>query len=102
MAQNALQVSWNLSKTTAFKQKIIVAAVRAAIAVQAEDTGTANHTERAALANKILLNPTSEGARFALPVASDPSGVAINIETSDADLLYTVNSLFNAMALGGA
>jgi hypothetical protein len=101
MAQNTLQVSWALAKDPAFIRKIMYAAERAAIAVQAEDPETANHTERSALANAILHNLKGESAKFAQAVAADPGAVGISNETTDNDLLFTVSSVFNALALGG-
>ena len=100
MAQNTLQVSWDLTKNQVFIEKVTVAAIRSAIAVQAEAAETANHAERSALAYLILHSPKPYGLKFVDAVAADPSAVGIGIDTTDNDLLFTVNSIYNALAIG--
>jgi len=101
MAQNTLQESWDLTKNQTFIERVTMAAVRAAIAVQAEDSETANHAERSALAYQILHSSASLGQKFVTAVAADPGAVGIAADTSENDLLFTVNSVFNALAIGG-
>ena len=101
MAQNTLQVSWDLAKNQVFIERITVAAIRAAIAVQAEATETENHAARSALAYQILQSSKTYGLKFAEVVAADPGGVGLGADTIDSDLLFTVNSVYNAMAIGG-
>jgi len=76
-------------------------AVKAAIAVMAEDPETMNHAERVAYAKKVLHGETSMSdyawatiTNSAFDGVDDPSLFGI----TDQALEFTVNSMFNAMA----
>ncbi len=104
-----------------FQRRCEIATVIAAVNAQAETpsglalptgyapTGAADdtakkqklHEVRAALANRILIDPGSIGRLFAVAVASDPNNAGITTASTDADIQFTVNSLFNAFAVTG-
>jgi hypothetical protein len=73
--------------------------IKAAIAVIAEDVGTVNHANRIAYAKKILAGSvtfavwaTAVLTNATIAASADPSS------TSDNDLEFTINSMFNAFA----
>jgi hypothetical protein len=101
-----------LGADATFKGRIQVAVVKAAVAVQAEDPAglalpagytlgkDALHAARSRLATRILADPTGYATLFAVAVAADPNTAGITGASSDSDLLFTVNALFTAFALG--
>ncbi len=104
-----------------FIRTCTIAALLAAVAAQAEDpsgltlpagyapTGTTDtaskkqklHEVRAALANRIITSPDAMGQLFALAIASDPNNAGISGSSSDSDIQFTANALFNAFAVTG-
>ena len=87
---------WNLAQDYTFQRRVQQAAVKSAIAVAAEDVETAKHAERLAWANKILLSPESYGKILTYGVLSN---AAIDAESIDSDIEFTVNSQWNAYAV---
>lgn len=87
-----------LAEDGLFQARVRQATITAAIAVMAE-TPTAEtqaaHEKRTALALRILSEPTGTQRAWAYAVAANP---AITAESSDGDLQWTVNSLWDAMA----
>jgi hypothetical protein len=71
-------------------------ALQAATNVMSEDDTTAGHAERAAWANRVLLNPSLESQAIAFGVAAQP-GIT-GPEASDSDILFTINSMVDAWA----
>jgi len=92
----------NCYKDTIFKDKVNYYMVKAAIAVMAEEVATEHHEKRVDLASRILRGSFSVEA-YALGVTTNAAIKGkIDAGTSyDADLEFTVNSLFTAYA-GGA
>lgn len=79
----------------AFRKRCIQAAVTAAIAVMAEPVETDGHSARVALAIQIIRSPDAWAYPVAVAAATNPALVK---ENTDADLQFTVNSHFNALA----
>lgn len=71
------------------------ALIKASIAVASEDAETPGHAVRRAFAHFVLDSPAVAGAAAAMAVATSP---ALGTEPTDADLEFTVNSMFNALA----
>lgn len=88
-----------VSINATFRQRIEMLILKAAAAVQAEPTNTDNHGQRSMLAQRIFHDPAGYAVRFAAAVAADPNNAGISLESSDPDLLFTVNSLFNAFTV---
>ena len=93
---------YNLSHDLAFNQPIeLIRRVqmlmqKSAIAVAAEDPATANHAARVTFGNKVLMNPSGYAELMAQGVVS---GGIITAASSDSDIEFTVNSLWNAYAI---
>lgn len=79
-----------------FIRRVTTAAVTAAVNVGAETfDGTNYGLQRRALVKQVLEDPTLWGTRFAYAVAQNP---AITFASSDSDIQFTVNSVWDAMA----
>lgn len=93
-----LDENYSLATRTSFREKVLAAVIKAAVDVAAEapDPGERARLRRA-LSARVLEN--REGidyaALFALAVASNP---VITAASSDNDIQFTVNSLWDAMA----
>ena len=72
------------------------AALRSATDVSSEPDTTPGHTERAAYANRVLLNPALESQAIAFGIAAQP-GIT-GADATDNDLSFTCNSLWDAWA----
>lgn len=102
-----------LGQDATFKERIAVAMLKAAAAVQAEDPAglavppgfpgakDALHAARSRLALAAIADPTTYAARFAAVVAADPTTAGITGSSTDDDLLFTINSLWSSLAVGG-
>ncbi len=89
-----------LAEDGTFQARVRQAVITAAVEIMAdapENTpqAIAIHAKRAALANRVLLDPTSLQRAWAYMVASN---TAIDDTSTDSDLQWTVNSMWNAMA----
>ena len=80
-----------------FIRRVQMAIITAAIEIQAEDPATVNHVQRSALAHQVLHSPEAFASKFAMGVATG----FITAASVDADIQYTVNSVWNAYAVGG-
>lgn len=60
------------------------------------------HESRTALAAKILADPQSWGYLFALGIASDPNTAGISATSTDSDIQFTANAIYNAFAVQGS
>ena len=85
----------NLAMTPAFMQRVQGAIVKSAIAVSSEDPTTDAHTTRVQWAAQVLRDPAHYAARMAFGVVANP---AITAVSTDADIEFTVNSVWNAYA----
>lgn len=75
------------------------ALVKAAIAVMAEATNTAHHSQRIAYAFYILNNSVVAGDEMSKGVATSSGITVLDADhPSDADIEFTVNSMFDAYA----
>ena len=87
---------WDLAQDHTFHRRVQQAAVKSAIAVAAEDPETANHAARLAWGNKILLSPEGYGKTIAYGVLTN---TLLGMASSDSDIEFTVNSMWNAYAV---
>jgi hypothetical protein len=87
---------YDVAHTPAFIARVGQISIKSAIAVAAEDPGTANHAERIAFGNKVLLDPGNYGALIAQGVVTNAS---ITASSPDNDIEFTVNSMWNAYAI---
>lgn len=100
-ADSTLRASRTLGSDAAFIDRVRSAAVKAAIDVAAEDAGTANHTQRMNLANRVLMSPGRWAEIMAEGVAANVTIVSkamADQEIPDGDIEFTVTSLWNAYA----
>jgi hypothetical protein len=84
-----------LARDGDFQDRVAMAAVIAAQAVSGEDQGTRNAgqaTLRGQLATSVLNNVSEHTQAFAWSVAANP---AITAGSSDSDIQYTVNSVWD-------
>lgn len=86
--------AYQLGADPTWRARCQTAGVQAATNVMSEDDATAGHAERTAYANRVLLNPSLESQAIAFGVAAQP-GITGG-EASDQDILFTVNSLWDA------
>lgn len=91
----AILDSITLAADDVFQKKITHLVVKAAHAIMNEDSGTANHAARVTLAKQALAAPEVLGKRFAYGVVTNG---AITAASTDSDLEFTVNSLWNSYA----
>lgn len=71
------------------------AAVKASLDVSAESAATEHHDLRADLAVKVLNEPAAWEQPFTVAAAANPG---LTVDPTDNDILFTINSVFNAMA----
>lgn len=102
-----------ISGDDVLRRRVTIAMLRAAAAVQAESivglalpagyVGTTQtlHDLRAKLAQQALLNSDRYSRLFVLAFASDPNNATVGPASTDSDIQFTVNSLWNAFAIGG-
>ena len=89
-----------LAEDGAFQARVRQAVVTAAVQILADrpmntPQAIALHGKRAALAHSTLVDPLSKQRAWAYAVASN---VAISPESSDGDIQWTVNAMWDAMA----
>ena len=82
--------------------RVIGALIKAAWAALLEDAGTANHVNRLALANKVIVSPDAYVAkmwRLFLSNATVQASIDDLTQLSDSDILYVVQTeQFNTLA----
>jgi hypothetical protein len=79
-----------------FIRRVTAAVVKAAVDIGAEAfSGLPNQILRRALATKVFEDTDLWGVRFSRGVAANP---VITIDSTDGDIQFTVNSLWNAYA----
>jgi hypothetical protein len=88
----AYRDQWNLAVDDNFRRRVEVAMCSAAIAIQGESTGTANHTNRANYAKLVLNNPEGYMPLFAMAICAYDSALTAASIQSD------VNAVWNALA----
>jgi hypothetical protein len=93
-----------VARVPAFQDRVKYAAVKAAVAVMAESAGTASHAQRVVYARSILAG-LIDILSLAVGVTTNTTilaelnpAAAPNYGVPDADIEFTVNSLFNAYA----
>lgn len=86
----------DLASWPPFVRRVTAASVVAAVDVGAEAFDGSNYRlQRRALVKHVLEDPMLWGGRFAFAVARNP---AINVASTDGDIQFTVNSVWDAMA----
>lgn len=90
---------WSYYQNKEFNDKVKYEMQKAAIAVMAEDAGTANHTERVTYANKILTGEASiKEMCIGVLTNATVKGHVMGDTDYTSDLAYTVQSLYDAFA----
>ena len=87
-----------LGEDATFQHKVQVACATAAIQVQGEALGTYTPTvyqKRQNLARRVIANPAGMAVAFARVVVTN---VAISSSSSDSDIQFTVNSMWDDVA----
>jgi len=93
-----------IANRSEFLRRVEYALKKAAIAVMAEDGGTANHAERVVYATKVIDGEASiaEASKGVVTNATLTSSGDLSASPlfgiSDGDLEFTVNSMFDAFA----
>jgi hypothetical protein len=103
----SLYDAYAMANDPIFLQRIRAAVITAAVQVAAEDPGTANNTNRQILSYAVLNSDDDTYARrfaWALTsnntVTTEYAGNQMNVP--DADITFSVNSLWDAMAKNGS
>lgn len=91
---STLQEAYELGADPVWRARCQTAALQSAASVMSEDTGTTGHTERAAFANRVLLNPSLTSPGIAFGIAAQP-GIS-GPDATDQDIQFTCNALWNA------
>lgn len=86
--------AYALGSDPTWRARCQTAGLQAAANVMSEDDATAGHADRAAYANRVLLNPSLESQAIAFGVAAQP-GIT-GPEATDQDILFTTNALWDA------
>lgn len=84
-----------LARTPEFRSRVEYLAMKSAIAVANEDPATANHAARLTFAKKIM-GGTAPMGEIALAVLTNATIANQGNASSDSDLEFTINSIFNA------
>jgi len=91
--------SKELTRNASFRDRVEVAMIKCALAIQSEPEGTPKHVERSKLAYTVLHGNAQLVDRFALAISTLDSVTSDDV--SDADLSTAVSSVWNAFAIGG-
>lgn len=91
----SFQEQVDLAESTSFVARVQMAMVKAALAVAAEDAATEHHATRSQWATQVLRDPAHYAARMAYGVAANG---AVTTDSTDSDIEFTVNSIWNAYA----
>lgn len=83
----------NLAQDPVFVDRVKMAIVSTALAIQSESTATANHAVRSAYALLILANPLGYAQRMAPGMATDGNATA---SSTDANLETRASAIYNA------
>jgi len=92
-----------IAEHEAFLKRVQYCMHKAAVAVMAEDAGTASHADRVVYAKKIL-DGSASVQQYSRSVVTNATLTASGVDdpalfgVSDGDLEFTVDSMFNAMA----
>ena len=92
----ALIDDYGLSTDNAFIQRVQMALISTALAVQAESVGAANHSQRSAYALRVLADPAGF-ARLMAPGFTVDTSIVVN--STDAQLETRASAIFNAYAV---
>jgi hypothetical protein len=90
----------NASRSTIFRDKLMVAIAKAAGDILNEDPITPNHTARKLLATKALQYPTPIVERAIWVVLQNPVVQAAGENATDNDIQFVVNSVWDQLTAG--
>lgn len=91
----SFSTQYTLATDPTFIARVTIAMTKAAVAVASEASTTANHGARATFAKNALHDPLGYAPKYALAVVSNG---AISAESSDSDIEFTVNSMWDAFS----
>lgn len=91
-----LEEAYQLGADPTWRARCQTAALQGATNIMAEEDATPGHAERAAWANKVLLQPSLMGPAIAFGIAAQP-GITGD-DATDQDILFTFNSMVDAWA----
>lgn len=87
-----------LAEDAVFRGRVQHAAVKSALAVMAENAASVpNHSARAAFARSVLFDPSGHAVLLSYGVVTNGS---ITGASSDGDIEFTVNSMWDAYSAG--
>lgn len=86
----------DLAQDAVFLDRVKMALISTALAVQAEATNTANHASRSAYAIQVLANPTGYARLFAPAVTVDGNATT---GSTDAQLESRCSAIYNAFCV---
>jgi uncharacterized phage protein gp47/JayE len=86
---------YNLAQDSVFPNRVRVAMLIAAVAVQAESSGTGNHANRSHYAALVLNSPDTYAQVFTETVCA---ANGLTSSSTDADILTEVQTVWNALA----
>lgn len=90
------KAKYDLGSDPTWRARCQTAALQGCTNIMSEDDATPGHAERAAWANKVLLNPALMSPGIAAGIAAQP-GIT-GSDATDQDILFTFNSLVDAWA----
>lgn len=90
----SLASQFSAANDATFQNLIQAAIVQQAVAIFNESSGTADHVNRAALANKVLLGSSAYVANFAQAVASQ----GVDKTATDTVILTTIAAVWNTIS----
>lgn len=96
MADTMLTDKYLLGSDLTWRGRCQTAGAIAATSVMAESSATPGHTQRATYATDFLNNPATMSGPLAVAVAAAPA--ITGPQATDNDIMFTVNSLWNAMS----
>jgi hypothetical protein len=92
----ALRNQWDLATDDNFMRRVELAMCSAAIAIQAEATGTPNHTNRANYAKQVLNAPEQYMPLFSMAVSAVDN--TLSSDSTDTAIQNNVSAVWNALA----
>ena len=91
-----LRNQWDLATDDNFKRRVEVAMCAAAIAIQGESGGTANHTNRTNYARLVLNAPEQYMPLFAMAICAYDS--TLSASSADSTIQNGISAVWNALA----
>ena len=86
-----------VAAATSLKKKTAVALHKAAVDIINEDAGTALHTDRLTLANRIVSDPVAWADKVIWKVMENATIAADPAAATDSDVQFVTNSMINTI-----